>query len=478
MSQSIRATRLGRRSFLVRAAGALGGAFGALSVRDALAQSGNGRPARAALGNGGYGELQPVTRFEPDFGGEVNLFLPEGFDFVAFGTVGRIMADGNITPLALDGMAAFPGLPGMVRLVRNHEERTGSASVLASGSPDKRYDFFGGGGTSTLEIAFDGAGIPFLQRDWMSISGTIVNCAGGATPSGSWLTCEETTVGMTSGWEQPHGYIFEVPSASEEEVDAVPLTAMGRFVHEAVCVDPRTGIVYETEDRGTGGIYRFIPNIPGNLAEGGRLQMLAIKHAFQYDTRTGQTTARGLPVSWVDIPDPNPPEAEADSLAVFRQGLEQGGAIFGRPEGCWFGNGAVYFCCTNGGDAGEGQIWEYKPAGRSEGVLRLIYESPGVEALSFPDNITVTPSGALLLCEDTGRRDFHYLQGLTRDGRIFPFCATTQGGEWAGATFSPDGNYLFVNLFGSSRGNPTDPTTFSERGTSLAIWGPWEIGAL
>jgi uncharacterized protein len=485
---------MSRRSFLSRSAVAAGGSVFALTAMDGLAAraaaAAEGRPPRDARNNGGYGDLRAITRHDPVTGTPVTLELPDGFDFRIFGLAGTEMDDGNITPLGHDGMAAFAGPRGTVRLVRNHEERTDSASAVPSGRPDERYDALAGGGTSTLQVRIGADGVPTLDAVWMSLAGTFVNCAGGPTPWGSWLSCEETVDGPgpfrpdsqgrpfrgTAGWERDHGYIFEVPSSSDVAVDPVPLKAMGRFVHEAVAIDPATGIVYETEDRGTAGFYRFIPEVPGRLAEGGRLEMLKIKGAWQADTRTGQRAARALPVEWVEIPDPDPADAQSDSLAVYRQGFARGGATFGRLEGCWWGNGAVYIASTNGGDAGQGQIWEYRPNGRSDGTLRLVYESPDRAVLSFPDNLTVTPSGALLLCEDTSRSR-PGLVGLTRDGRIFPFCVDPDDDEWCGATFSPDGRHLFANLQGDTRGNPTQAGTFTP-GRTVAIWGPWERGVL
>ncbi|MEO1959484.1 MAG: alkaline phosphatase PhoX, partial [Paracoccus sp. (in: a-proteobacteria)] len=131
-----------------------------------------------------------------------------------------------------------------------------------------------------------------------------------------------------------HGYIYEVPVSAEDEVQAVPHKAMGRFVHEAAAVDPKTGYVYMTEDRGTAGFYRFIPNSAGDLASGGRLQMLKVKARPNYNTTSGQRVDKPLPVEWVDIENPDPAEAETDPLAVFKQGQEKGGAIFSRLEGC------------------------------------------------------------------------------------------------------------------------------------------------
>jgi secreted PhoX family phosphatase len=251
-------------------------------------------------------------------------------------------------------------------------------------------------------------------------------------------------------------------------------------VHEAVAVDPATGIVYLTEDRTFSpgsdslpgaGFFRFLPNQPGDLSSG-RLQMLALKGRPRYDSTTGQHPGRPLPVTWVDIDDPDPANAASDSSAVFRQGLAKGGTIFQRLEGCWYGDGSIFFNATSGGDAGAGQVWQYRPRGNSGGQLILVFESPSPAVLDAPDNIVVTPRGGLILCED-GLDDEQFLRGLTQRGEIFDFALNTDNDtEFAGACFSPDGQYLFVNIFGDS----TRP--YSSFGKTFAIWGPWEDGAL
>lgn len=462
-----------RRALLRRAAGAgaLVVGFGALDglVRAAGAAAGS---APLGLGAGGYGELQPVTRRDPS-GYEQRLLLPEGFDFAMIGLAGTVMDDGHVTPLGHDGMAAFRGPRGSYRLVRNHEERTDAGSVTPSGDPPDRYDQRGGGGTTTLQVRFRDNAVS-VERIWTSLAGTIVNCAGGPTPWGSWLSCEETTAGPGAGWHERHGYVFEVDAAAGSPVAPRPLPGLGRFVHEAVAVDPATSIVYLTEDRGTAGFYRFVPRRRGELAAG-QLQMLRVG-VEGYDTRTGQRQGERLPVEWVDIADPDPADAESDSLAVFRQGEALGGATFARLEGCWFGNQAVYLVSTNGGDIGEGQIWEYRPHRPQcgEGTLTLVYESFDRAVLSFPDNITVSPRGALLVCEDTSRSDPQLL-GITAEGGAFPFCVDPSNDEWCGATFSHDGKVLFANLQGSTSGNPSSPGT---PGRTVAIWGPWQRGVL
>lgn len=470
-----------RRSAVLGAAAAAGavlsrGPFHGLVARQALAAS--GRPTQAAKGEGGYGDLRSITRTDEATSDTLTLLLPTGFDFVHFSLAGTPMTDGHLTPLGHDAMAAFPGPDGTLRLVRNHEDRNIALMSVPSGSAAKRYDARAGGGTSTLQLRALPNGSWVLEKAFMSLSGTIVNCAGGPTPWGSWLSCEETTEGQVVGARlENHGYVFEVPSMLDGEVEPVPLKEMGRMVHEAAAVDPATGIVYLTEDRSDAGLYRFVPNQPGELAQGGRLEILAVRHRPQYDTSTGQQRFRLLPVEWVLIADPDPWAAEITPGAVFKQGFSKGGACFAQLEGCWWHGDSLYICSTSGGDAGEGQIWEYRAAGSYGGQLSLVYESPGAEVMNFPDNITVSPRGALLVCEDPIANDFHRLIGVTRDGRTFELCRAEQGVEWSGATFAPDGRTLFANLQGSTVGNVGLWGTF-EPGRTVAIWGPWELGAL
>ena len=186
---------------------------------------------------------------------------------------------------------------------------------------------------------------------------------------------------------------------------------MGRFVHEAICVDPATGIVYETEDQGAAGFYRFLPAEVGNLAAGGQLEMLAIAGTPQADTRIVKAGS-WAPVSWVPIDDPDPAETTASS--VFRQGYAGGGARFARLEGTWYADGRIYIVSTSGGFVEAGQIWEYDPGGQR---IRLIFESPSTDVLDMPDNICTSPRGGLVLCEDGITENF--IRGLTLDGQIF-----------------------------------------------------------
>jgi secreted PhoX family phosphatase len=442
---------------------------------------------RPAPNAGGYGPLVPTADLRD---GVARIALPKGFQYRSFSHAGEMMSDGRLVPLGHDGMAVFNMPDGKFRLVRNHEDRNGPGAGSVA-LDEHAYDPRGGGGTSTLVIN------PFtrqLERDFVSLSGTIVNCAGGATPWQSWISCEETNGGTTSGWAKQHGYCFEVPASADATVPAAPIPAMGRFSHEAVAIDPATSIVYETEDNGpTSGFYRFLPSTRGVLAGGGRLQMLAVEGRNNCDTSLDQKVGMPLAVRWVNVANPDP--SDASSTAVFSQGATLGGASFARLEGCWWGNGAVYLNATSGGNARRGQVWEFRPSGDA-GTLTLIFESTSALELDAPDNITVSPQNALLLCED-GEGE-QYLRGLTLDGTIFDFALNLQTHhEWAGATFAeadprwddpkirgnnaPFGDrWDRITLFVNRQGTPTgvNPPAPADAGMTFAIWGPWSEGAL
>ena len=450
-SVSARSSGLNRREFLSLTGAALGAApFHALACRHA----GVLRPDTTVSADG-YGPLAPVR---DETTGLPLLQLPGGFRYRSFGWAGDALAGGLATPGLHDGMAAFAADGSRIRLVRNHEIRTGGAFAERP-----IYDANGGGGTTTIE--FDTA-TGAAGRAWASLAGTAVNCAGGMTPWGSWLTCEETLLGpgAAAAYERPHGYIFEVPA--DGTASAEPLRAMGRFVHEAIAVDPDTGIIYETEDQMTAGLYRFLPATAGNLAAGGRLEMLGVAGAPRAALHAGQKAGEWLPVSWMPIDDPDPPDIAPNG--VYMQGRRRGGAEFRRLEGIWYGDGRIYIVSTIGGDAGVGQVWEYDPSGER---LRLFFESPDISVLELPDNLCVSPHGGLMLCEDGRGRNF--VRWLSPDGRVFPFAGNNvvlygerngmvgdfRASEFAGAAYSPDGRWFFVNV--------------QVPGISFAITGPW-----
>jgi uncharacterized protein len=459
-------------------------------------------PKRKGSFDGGYGRLQPVTAVnEPN--GAAYFALPEGFSYVVFGKTGTPMVSDPsvLNPIHHDGMAAFRGSKDVVRLFRNHEDRNPPGKGSVAGPEDTKYDPLAGAGVTVLDYH---PGSRRVVHDFIGINGTHVNCAGGVSYRGSgYLTCEETIDGPEAGYRRKHGYVYYLPIAATKTTHGEPLTAMGRFAHEAAAVDQHTGVVYLTEDAGSGrgsGFYRFLPKNPARLRDGGRLQMLQIHHHPQADLREGQRIRRWLPVSWVDIdvPDPDPVvQAELPNTnSVFGQGYAAGGAMFNRLEGIWPATDSFIFASTSGGDAkngdvnpdgfaeGYGQIWEYAPGGHGDGArLRLLFESADPTVLDSPDNLTVSPRGQLLVCEDdtsSADKDRHPLApgivnvtrliGVTRTGHTFEFLINRYStSELAGVCFSPDGTTLFLNVFGN---------TETGSGFTAAITGPWHRGVL
>jgi len=402
------------------------------------------------------------------------LDLPPGFTYRRLSAAGSEMSDGLIVPKRHDGMGCFAG-PDAARatLVRNPEMKPGAAFMgSAFGEDGARLAGFDtarvwdtdsdgvpvpGGTTTLLYNTRTGA----LERAHLSLAGTATNCSGGVTPWGSWLTCEETVEGPGRKASRAHGYVFEVPATATGPVTPVALTAMGRFEHEAAAIDPDTGIVYMTEDDEDGLFYRFLPDAPGELAKGGRLQALKVKDQAGLDTRnwgTGPDIApgQGFAAEWIDLDHVEAPDAD-----LRLRGFAKGAAKFARGEGCAWAtdtaySGAVYFACTTGGGAKKGQIWAYQPA---SGQLTLHYESPGADTMDMCDNIVASPWGHLIICED-GDYD-QFVHGLRPDGTLYTIARNAHPGrsELAGACFSPDGATLFVNV--------------QTPGATYAITGPW-----
>jgi secreted PhoX family phosphatase len=429
--------------------------------------------------------------------GVVRLWLPPGFAYRSFHDTEQqvILDDGTVLPGRHDGMAAFKGRHGNTVLVRNHEVNN---PVPPFGDPTQAYDTATGGGTTTIEVTGHGEVI----RAFTSLNGTQMNCAGGRVPWGSWVTCEETVNGPDVGPDftgasnvtltQRHGFLFEVPADGQS--DREPITGAGRFAHEAVTWDSDHDVLYLTEDNFAfpSGLYRFIPRESPwkrkRLSKTGRLQMLAVRGMPNVNLAVNQVAGTTYRTRWVDIDDPNPsfpftpgqtaPTTNDQALVyVGDQGRSQGAAWFSRLEGARYDRGVVYFTSTQGGGAAEGfpdtvqgfgngfgQVWAYDT---SSGRLRVVFQSPGPEVLDFPDNITTSKKGTLVLCEDSTGDNF--LRGLTRRGKLFDIALNRLvsstgtprfGDEFAGATFSHDGRTMFVNIQAS-------------RGLTFAIWGPW-----
>lgn len=435
------------------------------------------------------GYASEVTGYGPLVRDPNSVFdLPEGFSYTVVSRVGDPMSDGLLTPGKMDGMGCFAAGRSTVALVRNHEisppprdlqitaygkDRGLAPKVAADRIYDTDLDGLPlGGGTSTVLYDLKKREV---KAHHLSLAGSAVNCAGGITPWGSWLTCEETKIRAGETAKKSHGWVFEVPSSHRGLADPIPITGLGRFKHEAAAIDPRTGVVYLTEDEtdGQGLFYRFLPNDRRNLHAGGKLQALAVSDGS--DPRNWDSVSWKMgdwkTARWIDLDGVDNPNND-----LRQRGKAAGASWFARGEGILFGKGELYFTCTSGGAKFDGQVLRYVPskhegqAGEADspGRLQLFVETADEKIMQMPDNIAISPWGHIVACEDKVGGT-NYLRGMTPDGKVYTLGrnAETLAGsqikgqsELAGVCFSPDGSTLFVNIY--------------TPGVTLAITGPWK----
>jgi uncharacterized protein len=490
--------------------------------------------AQAAVGANGeqislatspYGPVAPVNDLAT---GLPLLQLPSGFTYRSISWRGDMMSDGQRVSPGHDGMGVVQVVNGRTVehvLIRNHELGVGTQKVVV-GNPGGSYSPFNniGGGCSVLRVR-NGQLVDHRQ----AIAGTAVNCAGGVSLWGSWLTCEETNSAATAS-NVTHGYVFDV-NADPSQTVAQPLVAMGRFPHEATASDPVTGYVYMTEDlRPAAGFYRFKPNSSirayGELAKGGTLQMakvigvdkanlLALAGVKPSDV---SSVGQVLQIEWVDI---NTPDASATSVVEsgannprtgttncsgpFAEGRGKGGLRMSRGEGIWWDAKSSSFYITDtafgynsSSTAGNGLgcVWAYKPSRSNPdiGTLTLIYASSTSVVGNNPDNITVSPKGGVIYFEDGGSRtdDFGLgmrMMGLTAAGEVYILAKNnvqlssaqlTAMGRTGHAFYPSAGDYRSTEFAGGT----FDPTgrvlyvNLQSPGITFAITGPWARGNL
>ncbi len=299
-----------------------------------------------------YGSLEP-----PDVNG---LRLPAGFRSRILARQGDPVAGtGHIWHAAPDGGATFP-------------LRDGWIYVSNSELPGQR------GGVGALQFDRNGA----IVAAYSILRGTNRNCAGGATPWGTWLSCEEVRDGL----------VWECDPTGQEAAQLRP--ALGRFNHEAVAVDPIRKHLYLTEDRFDSGFYRFTPNTWPRL-DGGVLEVAEVDG----DGR----------VRWHALPNPVPDHVAGE---VPTRHQVPGSAVFRGGEGIVFDAQHIFFTTKF-----DNRVWDYDPA---EERIRILYQADQdpLKQLSGVDNITAAAdSGDLIVAEDGGNME---LVSLSPDGLALP----------------------------------------------------------
>jgi secreted PhoX family phosphatase len=457
---------LSRRSFLSRSAVAAGG-VALLGTAEGLFSAPNAGAAPGGPGGPGYGPLvdDPAGR----------LALPRGFRYSVVSEAGVTrLESGQPSPTNSDGMGAFRGSAGGTVLVQNHELREPLAEVElpVPPLPGFTYDPAAAGGTTTVHVDRNGRRV----AERVSLAGTSTNCAGGVTPWGTWLSCEETEdLAGVNGFTRDHGYVFEVdPGAQSANRDPQPIKALGRFAHEAVSVDPSTATLYLTEDAAepNGLFYRWTPPRGFRAGKGalrrlgptdGTFEAMSCKDAAGApvdDLSRATQVGTVYSVSWTAVPD-----RDARGLSTRKQ-LNPPRVTRGRKiEGTWWGDGGAYvvasFARAESPVPHDGQVWFYDPR-RSTLTLRIrfgVNPAPDQDGpFDGPDNITVSPWGGVILAEDG--EGIQHLVGATAAGETYPLARNqTNTNEFAGPVFSGDKRILFANLY--------------EPGTLYAITGPW-----
>ena len=392
-----------RREFIAAtvAAGVLGPAF----LRDALA-------ATAVAGEGPYGPL-----LGPDANG---LMLPAGFKSRVIAKGGEIVG-GYPWHFGSDGQATYKTRDGGYVLVSNAEN-----------------PIVTGGGSSAIKFSPSGE----IQRAYRILNSNM-NCGGGPTPWGTWL----------SGEEHPGGMIWEADPAGL--LPAQPRPALGNFPHEAAAVEPRSGFVYETEDQGDGCFYRFRPDRYGDLSSG----VLEVAQVLPDDR-----------VVWHEVPDPN----------MFLPGSETRNQVpeatrFDGGEGIWHDEGIIYFTTK-----GDKRVWAYDVKKRR---IEIIFEralAPDA-SLDAVDNITVSAFGDIYVCEDGGNMEIGM---ITPERVVSPFVRLPgpehEGSEMCGVIFDPSGTRMY---FSSQRAFPyvgalplpEVPSTVVAQGAVYEVSGPFRL---
>jgi secreted PhoX family phosphatase len=443
--------RLSRRAFLgATAVTGIGIGAGVALIGNREALFGSGRSGAPAVG---YGPL--VT--DPDG----VLSLPDGFSYRIVAQEGETRLDtGEPSPSDPDGAAAFPHPDGVGAVLLCNHEIGGDEAHPVPHARGLVYDRRANGGVTTIEVDGEGNRV----RHYVSLAGTMTNCAGGRTPWDTWLSCEETEDVL----DEPHGYVFEVdPYDMEANRDPRPIKALGRFPHEAVVVDPEEQVLYLTEDarEPNGLLYRYVPPAGALPLGRGSLRRLADDAGTLEALRASTDDGRHVPdlsaatevgttyrAEWVPVPD-----RDARKQSVRRQ-FDDDEVTRGRKlEGMWWGDDGAYVVSSYArpDDDGsverhDGQVWFLDPrAGTLTLELLFAATENQDDDPDGPDNITVSPFGGVIIAEN-GEGQV-YLLGAAPGGEVYVLARSEDEGdgeEFCGPVFAPDRSILFANLQG------------------------------
>ena len=343
-------------------------------------------------------------------------------------------------PPDANGIRLLPGFTA--RVVARADEAPVAGAMPWPRAPDGGATFAHGDGgwsyVSNSEVDLGAGGAGALRFDAAGnvvgatrvLAGTSRNCAGGATPWGTWLSCEEIPFGRV--WEcDPEGVLA-----------AVVHPALGSFNHEAVAVDPQRGRLYLTEDQPDGRLYRFTPAAYPSLAVG----LLEVAEVL------GDPVTAAAAVLWRAIAIANPGPADPPTRYQVSASTPFNGG-----EGIAWHDGAIYFATK-----GDNRVWCLDC---TADTLRVLYDDAWFAApvLTGVDNVLVGADGVVYVAEDGGDMQ---LVGLGPDGTPFVLLQVTgqAGSEITGPAFSPDGTRLYFSSQRAAVASGAHGITYEVRG--------------